>query len=107
MSVSMELVTDVLGDHGQRPREDYVVVTVVTELGNGKPKFYSTPEIIAFCRKWRLPTNHVWLFSTRNSVTSFFAAYDALCEEGTATFVCKALDEVADVYMPGMSEFIR
>ena len=23
MSTSMELVTDVLGDHGQRPREDY------------------------------------------------------------------------------------
>ncbi|KAM0021324.1 putative tRNA ligase 1 [Helianthus debilis subsp. tardiflorus] len=65
MSLSIELVTDVLGDHGQRLREDYVVVTVVTELGNGKPKFYSTPEIIAFCRKWRLPTNHVWLFSTR------------------------------------------
>ncbi|RYR44644.1 hypothetical protein Ahy_A08g040945 [Arachis hypogaea] len=41
------------------------VVTALTELGNGKPRFYSTPEIIAFCRKWRLPTNHVWLFSTR------------------------------------------
>lgn len=68
MSISMELVTAVLGDHGQRPREDYVVVTAVTELGIGRPKFYSTPEIIAFCRKWRLPTNHVWLFSTRMSV---------------------------------------
>ena len=42
-----------------------VVVTAVTELGNGKPKFYSTPDLIAFCRNWRLPTNHVWLFSTR------------------------------------------
>lgn len=42
-----------------------VVVTAVTELGNGKPRFYSTPDLIAFCRKWRLPTNHVWLFSTR------------------------------------------
>ncbi|RZC79785.1 hypothetical protein C5167_042362 [Papaver somniferum] len=29
------------------------------------------------------------------SVSSFFAAYDALCEEGTTTPVCKALDEVA------------
>lgn len=65
MCISMELVTAVLGDHGQRPREDYVVVTAVTELGGGKPKFYSTPDIIAFCRQWRLPTNHVWLFSTR------------------------------------------
>lgn len=42
-----------------------VVVTAVTELGSGKPKFYPTPDIIAFCRKWRLPTNHIWLFSTR------------------------------------------
>ncbi|XP_076937980.1 tRNA ligase 1-like [Bidens hawaiensis] len=107
MSISMELVTAVLGDHGQRPREDYVVVTAITELGNGKPKFYSTPEIIAFCRKWRLPTNHVWLFSTRNSVTSFFASYDALCEEGTATSVCKALDEVADISVPGSIDHIK
>lgn len=107
MCISMELVTAVLGDHGQRPREDYVVVTAVTELGNGKPKFYSTPEVIAFCRKWRLPTNHVWLFSTRKSVASFFAAYDALCEEGLATTVCRALDEVADISVPGSIDHIK
>ncbi|KAL7153796.1 hypothetical protein ABFS83_04G192500 [Erythranthe nasuta] len=107
MCISMELVTAVLGDHGQRPREDYVVVTAVTELGCGKPKFYSTPDIIAFCRKWRLPTNHVWLFSTRKSVISFFAAYDALCEEGTATTVCKALDEVADISIPGSKDHVK
>ncbi|KAJ4725978.1 putative RNA ligase [Melia azedarach] len=107
MCISMELVTAVLGDHGQRPREDYAVVTAVTELGNGKPKFYSTPEIIAFCRTWRLPTNHVWLFSTRKSTTSFFAAYDALCEEGTATSVCRALDEVADISVPGSKDHIK
>ncbi|KAJ0083774.1 hypothetical protein Patl1_30766 [Pistacia atlantica] len=105
--ISMELVTAVLGDHGQRPREDYAVVTAVSELGNGKPKFYSTPEIIAFCRKWRLPTNHVWLFSTRKSATSFFAAYDALCEEGTATSVCRALDEIADISVPGSKDHVK
>lgn len=107
MCISMELVTAVLGDHGQRPREDYAVVTAVTELGNGKPKFYSTPEVIAFCQKWRLPTNHVWLFSTRKSVTAFFAVYDALCEEGTASPVCKALDEVADISVPGSKDHIK
>ncbi|KAG0479325.1 hypothetical protein HPP92_010183 [Vanilla planifolia] len=107
MCISMELVTAVLGDHGQRPIDDYVVVTAVTELGDGKPKFYSTPELIAFCRKWRLPTNHVWLFSTRKSVTSFFAAYDALCEEGTATPVCHALNEVADIAVPGSKDHIK
>ncbi|CAL1403373.1 unnamed protein product [Linum trigynum] len=107
MCISMELVTAVLGDHGQRPNEDYVVVTAVTELGNRKPKFYSTPEVIAFCRKWRLPTNHIWLFSTRKSATSFFAAFDALCEEGTATTVCRALDEVADISVPGSQDHIK
>ncbi|MCD7469554.1 hypothetical protein HAX54_008663 [Datura stramonium] len=107
MCISMELVTAVLGDHGQRPRDDYAVVTAVTELGNGKPKFYSTPDVIAFCREWRLPTNHVWLFSTRKSVTSFFAAFDALCEEGTATSVCQALDEVADISVPGSKDHIK
>ena len=30
-----------------------------------------------------------------------FAAFDALCEEGTATSVCRALDEVADISAPG------
>ncbi|CAF1924182.1 unnamed protein product [Brassica napus] len=107
MCVSMELVTAVLGDHGQCPLDDYVVVTAVTELGNGKPKFYSTPEIIAFCRTWRLPTNHVWLFSSRKSVTSFFAAFDALCEEGIATSVCRALDEVADISVPGSKDHVK
>ncbi|XP_045826163.1 uncharacterized protein LOC123918213 isoform X4 [Trifolium pratense] len=42
MCISMELVAAVFGDHGQRPHEDYGVATSVTELGNGKPKFYST-----------------------------------------------------------------
>ncbi|KAF3455044.1 hypothetical protein FNV43_RR05492 [Rhamnella rubrinervis] len=128
MCISMELVTAVLGDHGQRPREDYVVVTAVTELGNGKPKFYSTPDIIAFCRKWHLPTNHVWLFSTRCGKSEvkilifgsvfisvmrleisdiIFAAFDVLCEEGTATPVCKALDEVADISVPGSKDHIK
>jgi hypothetical protein len=107
ISISMELVTAVLGDHGQRPKDDYAVVTAVTELGRGKPKFYSTPEVIAFCRKWRLPTNHVWLFSTRKSASSFFAAYDALCEEGTATPVCKALDEIADISVPGSKDHVK
>ncbi|KAK6163268.1 hypothetical protein DH2020_000132 [Rehmannia glutinosa] len=41
------------------------------------------------------------------SVTSFFAAYDALCEEGTATSVCKALDEVADISVPGSKDHIK
>ncbi|KQJ83582.1 tRNA ligase 1 [Brachypodium distachyon] len=107
INISMELVTAELGDHGQRPKDDYAVVTAVTELGHGKPKFYSTPDVIAFCRKWRLSTNHVWLFSTRESATSFFSAYDALCEVGTATPVCEALDRIADISVPGSKDHLK
>ncbi|KAH7352709.1 hypothetical protein KP509_19G059600 [Ceratopteris richardii] len=96
LCISMELVTAVLGDHGQRPLKDYVVVTAVSDLKN-KPRFFSTSDIIAFCRKWRLPTNDVWLFSTRKSAAAFFAAYDALSEDGTATPVNKVLNGIADI----------
>ncbi|KAK1312273.1 hypothetical protein QJS10_CPA07g01100 [Acorus calamus] len=41
------------------------------------------------------------------SVTAFFAAYDALCEEGTATPVCRALDEVADISVPGSKDHVK
>ncbi|KAL0460237.1 UNVERIFIED_CONTAM: tRNA ligase 1 [Sesamum latifolium] len=47
------------------------------------------------------------VFIFRKSVTSFFAAYDALCEEGTATSVCKALDEIADISIPGSKDHIK
>lgn len=47
------------------------------------------------------PFSYLICFLLRKSATSFFAAYDALCEEGTATPVCKALDEVADISVPG------
>ncbi|KAH0854504.1 LOW QUALITY PROTEIN: hypothetical protein HID58_069186, partial [Brassica napus] len=59
MCVSMELVTAVLGDHGQRPLDDYVVVTAVTEV------------------------------------------------EGIATSVCRALDEVADISVPGSKDHVK
>lgn len=48
----------------------------------------------------------IYIFSLyfRKSVTSFFATYDALSEDGTATPVCKALDEVSDISIPGKVE---
>ncbi|WMV56323.1 hypothetical protein MTR67_049708 [Solanum verrucosum] len=45
--------------------------------------------------------------TSRKSVTSFFAAFDALCEEGTATSVCQALAEVADISVPGSKDHIK
>ena len=39
--------------------------------------------------------------TSRRSAISFFTAYDALCEDGTATPVSTVLDEIADVSVPG------
>ncbi|KAL3700604.1 hypothetical protein R1sor_018626 [Riccia sorocarpa] len=106
--IAMELVTAVLGDHGQRPLQDYgrlivLVVTAVTSL-KGRPLFYSSQDVVAFCHKWRLPTNNLWLFSSKSSVTSFFSAYDALCEEGIASTVTKVLDEISDMPIRGTKD---
>lgn len=51
------------GGRGVADSRDDAVITAVTELGHGKPQCYSTPDVVSFCRKWRLPTNHVSLFS--------------------------------------------
>ncbi|KAK9279399.1 hypothetical protein L1049_013078 [Liquidambar formosana] len=50
---------------------------------------------------------HYFTMNEEKSVTSFFAAYDALCEEGTATSVCKALDEVADISIPASKDHTK
>ncbi len=34
-------------------------------------------------------------------MSTFFAAYDALCEEGLASTVTKSLTEIADTSLPG------
>lgn len=99
LCIAMELVTAVLGDHGQRPKEDYVVVTAVVDL-KGKPRFFATPEVVQLCREWRLPSNQYWLFSSRQSVSRFMAAYGALSEKGTAATVEETLSRIADVVVP-------
>ncbi|XP_054793577.1 tRNA ligase 1-like, partial [Prosopis cineraria] len=64
MCISMELVTAVLGDHGQRPKEDLKMA----------PTYKSCVVV-----------------STRKSVSSFLAAFDALCEEGTLLLYVRLL----------------
>eukprot|EP00850_Spirogloea_muscicola_P012564 SM000082S22806 [mRNA] locus=s82:18401:25588:+ [translate_table: standard] len=94
--LAFELVTAVLGDHGQRPREDYTIVDV-----RAKPTFWSTAEIIHFCNEWKLPSNQYWLFQSSSSVKALMTAYDMLYEEGTARSVEDTLGNLADVIIPG------
>ncbi|GAQ89772.1 RNA ligase [Klebsormidium nitens] len=101
LCVAMELVTAVLGDHGQRPKQDYVVITAISELGGGvQPRFWATPQIVEFCRQWRLPTNQYWLFASTQSAGTYFEIFDMIGEEGTASEVTESMDKIADVAVP-------
>lgn len=101
LCVAMELVTAVLGDHGQRPKQDYIVVTSISELGGGsQPRFWATPEIVEFCRQWRLPTNQYWLFASTQSASTYFEIFDMIGEEGTASEVTESMNKIADVAVP-------
>ncbi|KAF3453988.1 hypothetical protein FNV43_RR04431 [Rhamnella rubrinervis] len=98
----MELVTAVLGDHGQR-LEDYgtVVLSMMVKSLNILFLF----EHFYQCNAARL----VMIRCGKSEEISdiIFAAFDVLCEEGTATPVCKALDEVADISVPGSKDHIK
>ncbi|QHO54986.1 uncharacterized protein DS421_3g61530 [Arachis hypogaea] len=87
MCISMELVTAVLGDHGQRPEKIMVHGSLFSPVSGVEKAMKFSTEV--------------------KSASSFFAAYDALCEEGTATPVCKALDEIADISVPGSKDHIK
>ncbi|PRQ45370.1 putative 2',3'-cyclic-nucleotide 3'-phosphodiesterase [Rosa chinensis] len=84
---------------GQLPKDDFVVVTYSSRMvGQWEAKVLLKPlRSLPSVGSGAYPTNHIWIFSTRKAVTSVFAAFDALCEEGTATTVCRALDEVAGI----------
>eukprot|EP00271_Cylindrocystis_brebissonii_P006260 TRINITY_DN18972_c0_g1_i1.p1 TRINITY_DN18972_c0_g1~~TRINITY_DN18972_c0_g1_i1.p1 ORF type:complete len:1171 (+),score=244.92 TRINITY_DN18972_c0_g1_i1:325-3837(+) len=101
LSLAMELVTSVLGDHGQRPHKDYVVVTAVVELGRNPPRFMCTPDVVRLCRQWRLPSNQYWLFTSRASLQKYKAAYRVLSEEGVTRTVEKTMADIADITVPG------
>uniref|UniRef100_A0A0D9WXF0 Uncharacterized protein n=1 Tax=Leersia perrieri TaxID=77586 RepID=A0A0D9WXF0_9ORYZ len=92
ISISMELVDPMFGQNA--------LITAVTE----NIKFYSTPDLLKFCRKWRLPTINVWQFSTRESASSFFAAYETISEEENASSIFQTLDMMADVSAKGYND---
>ncbi len=105
-TVAFEVVTaEMLGDHGQVPNLDYVVVTAVADREN--ERFLSTQEVLEFCHRFRLPHNDVWTFfpptsrDVPSSAEKLFQMYDnTLRESGYTETTVQALTEIADVYIP-------
>ena len=106
-TVAFEVVTaEMLGDHGQVPNLDYVVVTAVADREH--ERFLSTQEVMEFCHRFRLPHNDVWTFfppttstDAPSSAEKLFQMYDnTLRESGYTENTVEALTEIADVYIP-------
>ncbi|XP_019448699.1 PREDICTED: uncharacterized protein LOC109351630 isoform X4 [Lupinus angustifolius] len=86
----------------------YVHVTLCLPLDILLSAYLSLDGCFARLGGLRLPKNKLNLMTfLRKSASSFFAAYDALCEEGTATSVCKTLDEIANISVLGSLDHIK
>ena len=93
MTCSFELVTSILGQHGDVPKRDYLILIAVADRGN-RGRFYSTNELVTFAQQFNLPHNDVWVFASRRSAEQVFTAYSNLREEGTTSTVINALDRI-------------
>jgi len=94
-TVAFECVTNCLGDHGQRPARDYVVVTAIADRRN--QCFLESAELLEFCHRFRLPHNDIWMCTTPESKKKLFALYDAQKEMALTTPFCQALDALANI----------
>lgn len=105
LTLSFEVVTSVLGDHGARPHRDFLILTAVanrtraaanntnhTTAAETTPNlFFSTAQLLEFAQRFRLPHNDCWVYCTESAVNAVFDLYDTMRETGTAQTVVHAL----------------
>jgi hypothetical protein len=109
LTLSFEVVTSVLGDHGARPQRDFLILTAVADrsrvaampteqhaTATPPPSlFYSTVQLLEFAQQFRLPHNDCWVFATEPTVEALFDGYDQWRETGTARTVIPGLTRIA------------
>ena len=100
LTLAFEAVTAVTGDHGDRPRRDFLILTAVADRQT--ERFWGTDEIVAFAQRFRLPHNDAWIFKSNESVQELFAFYDSARETGYAQNVMAALSKAADTRVESM-----
>ena len=94
LTLSFEVVTAVLGHHGDIPHHDYLILIAVAERHVGT--FLDTPQLVKFAHKFLLPHNDSWVFSSTVSAQKLFHLYDTGRETGLADYVISALTSAAD-----------
>jgi len=92
LTLSFEVVCSELGHHGDIPLQDYMILLAVADRTTGT--FFTTPQIMEFAQRFRLPHNDTWLFRSMTSVESLFDLYDSSRETGLAGGVIGALNGI-------------
>lgn len=100
MTLSFEVVTSFMGDHGDRPNRDFLILTAVADRKTAQ--FFSTADAIEFAQRFRLPHNDCWVFQSAKAIQGLFDIYDETRETGTASTVLPVLNQAADTYVPSM-----
>jgi hypothetical protein len=113
LTLSFEVVTSVLGDHGARPNRDFLILTAIADRSRATAMstahddattaasppppslFYSTVQLLEFAQQFRLPHNDCWVYTTEPSVDALFDGYDQWRETGTARTVIPQLTRAA------------
>ena len=106
LTLAFEVVTSVLGDHGDIPNMDFVMLTAIacrkgTSQKNKYERFYTTTEVIEFCQKFHLPHNDIWCYTNIDSVNALFELYDGkeIRENGYATTTIEALSNISQTHV--------
>jgi hypothetical protein len=99
-TLAFEVVTAVLGDHGDIPNRDFVLLTAIAD--RSQERFLSTLELLQVAQRFRLPSNDTWVYASPESVNGLFQLYDTSRETGMAQDTVAALTASGNVYVPSM-----
>ena len=99
-TLAFEVVTAVLGDHGDTPNRDFVLLTAIAD--KLQERFLSPLELLQVAQRFRLPFNDTWVFTSPESVNGLFQLYDTSRETGMAKDTVAALTASGNVYVPSM-----
>ncbi len=96
LTLSFEVVTSVLGHHGDLPSRDFLILIAVANRNDGVGTFFTTTQLMEFAQRFRLPHNDVWIFQSLESAKKLFHLYDTRREDGLADTVTKTLSDACD-----------
>ena len=100
LTLSFEVITAILGHHGDIPKRDFLILTAVAN--RSAERFYSTSELVQFAQRFRLPHNDTWVFDSESGVEGVFHLYDTTRETGLAEDTIAALNRIADMHVSSM-----